>query len=160
MSLTDWAAAGWLVEHRPSQDETRALLGVIDRDLRDSAVAALSPDSQLGLAYNAALQAGTIALAALGYRASRERKHYITIQSLAVTIGADPAIVRRLDAFRKKRNCLVETERSATTVSRYRCVSHRVDAWLPVVPMLRLRKAAPGPRPARLTGDDRRGPID
>jgi len=54
MSLTDWKAAGWLVEHRPTRDETRALLGVIDRDLRDSAVAAPSPDTQLGLAYNAA----------------------------------------------------------------------------------------------------------
>jgi hypothetical protein len=50
MSLTDWKAAGWLVDHEPSQDETRSLLGVIDRDLRDSAVAVLSPDTQLGLA--------------------------------------------------------------------------------------------------------------
>ncbi len=114
MSLTDWKAAGWLVEHEPSQDETRSLLGVIDRDLRDSAVPALSPDTQLGLAYNAALQVGTIALAAHRYRASRERKHYVTIQSLAVTIGADPSIVRRLDAFRKKRN-IGDYERAGST---------------------------------------------
>jgi hypothetical protein len=114
MSLTDWKAAGWLVEHEPSQDETRSLLGVIDRDLSDSAVAVLSPDTQLGLAYNAALQVGTIALAAHGYRASRERKHDVTIQSLAITIGADPAIVRRLDAFRKKRN-IGDYERAGST---------------------------------------------
>jgi len=114
MSLTDWKAAGWLVEHKPTRDETRALLGVIDRDLRDSAVAALSPDTQLGLAYNAALQAGTVALAAHGYRASRERKHHVTIQSLAFTIGADPAIVRKLDAFRKKRN-IGDYERAGST---------------------------------------------
>jgi hypothetical protein len=88
MSLADWKAAGWLVDHEPSQDETRSLLGVIDRDLRDSAVALLSPDTQLGLAYNAALQVGTIALAAHGYRASRERKHYVTIQALALTARA------------------------------------------------------------------------
>jgi hypothetical protein len=104
MSLTDWKAAGWLVEHKPTRDETRALLGVVDRDLHDSEVAALSPDTQLGLAYNAALQAGTIALAAHGYRAARERKHYVTIESLALTIGANPGTVRKLDAFRKKRN--------------------------------------------------------
>ena len=114
MSLTDWKAAGWLVEHEPSQDETRALLGVVDRDLRDSEVAALSPDTQLGLAYNAALQAGTIALAAHGCRASRERKHYVTIQSLAITIGADPVTVRKLDAFRKKRN-IGDYERAGST---------------------------------------------
>jgi hypothetical protein len=114
MSLTEWKAAGWLVEHEPSQDETQALLGVIDRDRRDSQVAALSPDAQLGLAYNAALQAGTIALAAHGYRASRERKHYVTIQSLAITIGADPPTVRKLDAFRKKRN-IGDYERAGST---------------------------------------------
>jgi len=68
MSLADWKAGGWLVEHKPTRDETRALLGVIDRDLRDSEVAALSPDTQLALAYKAALQAGTIALAAHGNR--------------------------------------------------------------------------------------------
>lgn len=93
MSLTDWKAAGWLVDHEPSQDETRALLGVIDRDLRDGEVAELSPDTQLGLACNAALQAGTIALAAHGYRASRERKHHVTIRSPAITMDADPATV-------------------------------------------------------------------
>jgi phosphoribosylamine-glycine ligase len=102
--LAGWRDARWLGEHKPSRDETRALLKVIDRDLRDSAVAAISPDTQLGLAYNAALQAATIALAASGYRASRERKHHITIQSLTHTIGTDAAAVRKLDAFRKKRN--------------------------------------------------------
>ena len=85
--MTGWQAAGWLTEHRPSREETQSLLGIIERDLRDSEVEALSPDTQLGLAYNAALQAGTVALAACGYRAARERKHYITIQSLAHTIS-------------------------------------------------------------------------
>jgi len=45
MRLTGWQAAGWLGEHRPTPEETRALLDVIDRDLRDIAVAANSPDS-------------------------------------------------------------------------------------------------------------------
>jgi hypothetical protein len=114
MSLTGWRDAGWLGEHKPSREETRALLDVIDRDLRDSAVAAISPDTQLGLAYNAALQAATIALAASGYRASRERKHYITIPSLTYTIGTDPVAVRKLDAFRKKRN-IGDYERAGST---------------------------------------------
>lgn len=104
MSLTSWLAAGWLTEHRPTPEETAALFGVIERDLRDSEVEVLSPDTQLGLAYNAALQAATIALAACGYRAARDRKHFVTIQSLAYTIGADVSVVKRLDAYRKKRN--------------------------------------------------------
>lgn len=114
MSLTDWHAAGWLTEHKPTREETRALLGVIERDLRDSEVEALSPDTQLGLAYNAALQAGTIALAACGYRATRERKHHVTIQSLTHTIVADASLVNRLDACRKKRN-LGDYERAGST---------------------------------------------
>jgi hypothetical protein len=114
MSLAGWRDAGWLGEHKPSRDETRALLDVIDRDLRDSAVAAISPDTQLGLAYNAALQAATIALAASGYRASRERKHYISIQSLTHTIGTDAVAVRKLDAYRKKRN-IGDYERAGST---------------------------------------------
>jgi hypothetical protein len=48
----------------------------------------LSPDWRLNIAYNAALQAATAALAAAGYRASREAHHCRAIQSLAFTIGS------------------------------------------------------------------------
>jgi hypothetical protein len=47
---------------------------------------------------------GTAALAAEGYRASREAHHYRIIQSLAFTIGAGKELVIQLDQFRKKRN--------------------------------------------------------
>ena len=50
------------------------------------------------------MQAATAALAAAGYRASRDQHHYRVIQSLRETIGADVALVNLLDAFRKKRN--------------------------------------------------------
>ena len=137
MSLTSWLAAGWLTEHRPTREETQSLLGIIERDLRDSEVEALSPDTQLGLAYNAALQAGTVALAACGYRAARERKHYITIQSLAHTIVADASLVNKLDAYRKKRN-LGDYERAGSTSVREaaeardlaRRIRDDVRAWL------------------------------
>ena len=104
MSLSDWHAAGWLVEHKTTAAEIGELFAVAERDLRDSAVAGLSLDSQLGLAYNAALQLCAAALATAGYRASRERKHYLTLQSSAYTFGADAKLAARLDAFRKKRN--------------------------------------------------------
>jgi hypothetical protein len=45
----------------------------------------ISEDWKLNIAYNAALQAATAALAAAGYRAAREQHHYRTIQSLALT---------------------------------------------------------------------------
>ena len=104
MSLSDWRSYGWLVEHRPTLSEIRDLLVVIDRDLADCRIEALSPDWRLNIAYNAALQAATVALAAAGYRASRESHHYRVIQTLPETIGASSTTVARLDLFRKKRN--------------------------------------------------------
>jgi len=75
-----------------------------DRDLAQCRTPNLSPDWQLNIAYNAALQAATAALAAAGYRAMREAHHYRVIQSLAHTIKADPVLIAQLDKFRKKRN--------------------------------------------------------
>jgi len=104
MSLRDWLNNGWLIEHKTSRQEITDLLAVADRDLADCQAEGLSPDWRLGIAYNAALQAATAALAIAGYRATRAEHHYRTIQSLAYTIGADADIVTRFDAFRKKRN--------------------------------------------------------
>jgi hypothetical protein len=58
----------------------------------------------MNIAYNAALQAATAALAAAGYRPSRDQHHYRVIQSLRETIGADAAMINTFDTFRKKRN--------------------------------------------------------
>ena len=58
----------------------------------------------MNIAYNAALQTAVAALAALGYRAGRENKHYRVIQSLAFSIGLASDLVLLFDQFRKKRN--------------------------------------------------------
>ena len=104
MSLQDWLKSRWLIEHRTSRQEISGLLSMADRDLGQCQTANLSPDWQLNIAYNAALQAATAALAAAGYRAAREALHYRVIQSLAYTIKADTSLIAQLDKFRKKRN--------------------------------------------------------
>lgn len=104
MTLADWERNGWLTAHGTSQREIRDLLAVVERDLADSAAEALSADWRMNIAYNAALQAATAALAASGYRASRDQHHYRLIQSLRETIGADASLVNTFEAFRKKRN--------------------------------------------------------
>ena len=104
MSLRDWLENGWLTEHQTSPQEIADLLSVADRDLDDCQTAGLSPDWRLNIAYNAALQIATAALAAIGYRAARSAHHYRVIQSLAYTIGADAKLIAQLDGFRKKRN--------------------------------------------------------
>lgn len=104
MIFRDWLRNGWLVDHQSSPAEIAELLALVDRDLSDCRIRALSGDWRLNIAYNAALQAATAALAASGYRASRGSHHYLVIQSLAATIGADQNLVRQFDMFRRKRN--------------------------------------------------------
>lgn len=104
MSLHDWQKNSWLVTHETSTQEITALLAIVARDLANAGLVGLAEDWKLNIAYNAALQAATAALAAAGYRAAREQHHYRTIQSLALTINWPAAKVARLDRFRQKRN--------------------------------------------------------
>lgn len=104
MSLKDWLKNSWLVKHDPASQEIADLLGVADRDLNDCQSEGLSADWRMSIAYNAALQTATAALAAAGYRATRDSHHYRVLQSLAFTIGADKGLVAQFDQFRKKRN--------------------------------------------------------
>jgi len=85
LSLNDWLKNGWLIEHKTSPQEIEDLFRIVDRDLKDCEAA----------------------LAAAGYRTSRESHHYRVIQSLVFTIGSDARLVRQFDQFRKKRNISV-----------------------------------------------------
>jgi hypothetical protein len=64
----------------------------------------LPADWRFAIAYNAALQAATAALAAAGYRASRESHHHRVIQSLEFTLAPERKMIDTFDRFRKKRN--------------------------------------------------------
>ncbi|NQU23917.1 MAG: hypothetical protein HQ567_21755 [Candidatus Nealsonbacteria bacterium] len=86
-----------MTEHPSSRQETADLLSVIDRDLHDCQTPGLSADWRLNIAYNAAL-------AAEGYRTTRESHHHRAIQSLTDTLGTDGRTIAQLDALRKKRN--------------------------------------------------------
>lgn len=106
MSLRDWQRNNWLVEHKTNPEEIAALRAIIGRDLANAKVAGLSDDWRFNIAYNAALQAATAALAAAGFRAAREQHHFRTIQSLALTIGWPAPKVDQFDGFRKRRNII------------------------------------------------------
>jgi hypothetical protein len=67
----------------------------------------------LNIAYNAALQTPTAALAAAGYRAGRDSHHYRVIQSLAETLGSQASVIAQLEQLRKKRN-IGEYERAGS----------------------------------------------
>jgi hypothetical protein len=104
MSLQNWLRNSWVVEHTSSSEEIGNLLRLSDRDLAACQAKGLPADWRFAIAYNAALQAATAALAASGYRASRENHHYRIIQSLEFTIAPGTKVVATLDGFRKKRN--------------------------------------------------------
>jgi hypothetical protein len=104
MTLKDWLTNRWLAEHETSAEEVADLLGVADRDLADAKVPGLGTDWQLAIAYNAALQLATLALAAEGYRPDRARAHERAIGSLRYTVSASRDTIDTLDAIRRKRN--------------------------------------------------------
>ena len=106
VSFADWVNNGWLVAHTSSKQEITNLLGIVARDLKDSQAKDVSDDWRFAIAYNAALQAATAALAAAGYRASRDSHHYRVIQSLELTVGKDTKFywhVRRVPQEKKRK---------------------------------------------------------
>jgi hypothetical protein len=113
MSLGDWQRFGWLKEHETSRLEIADLFAIADRDLKACQTPDLGSDWQFNIAYNGALQLASAALAAAGYRADRANHHYRVIHSLAFTVGADAALIRKFDVFRKKRN-ITDYERADT----------------------------------------------
>jgi hypothetical protein len=104
MSLQSWLQNSWLIRHTTSPEEITNLLALSDRDLVACQVKQLPADWRFTIAYNAGLQAATAALAAAGYRATRDNHHYRVIQSLEFTTAPGRTFIDTLDGFRKKRN--------------------------------------------------------
>ena len=105
MSLRDWLAEGRLRPHRTSAREVEDLLRVVDRDLRDAAIGAISADRRFATAYNAALQTATVVVRAAGYRPAGVGHHWLTFQTLAEIMGrGEQGRVDYLDSCRRKRN--------------------------------------------------------
>src|ERR1019366_6470544 len=104
MSLQSWLQNSWLVQHTTSSEEIANLLALSDRDLVACQVKQLPADWRVTIALNAGPQAATAALAAAGYRATRDNQHYRVIQSLEFTTAPGRKLIDTLDGFRKKRN--------------------------------------------------------
>jgi hypothetical protein len=105
MSLEKWAEYGWLKLEPTSRDEIRSLLKIVDRDLKDAAVSAVSEDRRCEAAFAAARTSPTIALRASGYRTAMQTGHHLkTIESLELTIKADARLIQRTKMLSRKRN--------------------------------------------------------
>jgi len=104
-SLAKWAEYGWLKAEPTSAEEIRDLLGIVNRDLADAGVEAISGDRRFEAAFSAARTAANTALRACGYRTTTQPGHHQkTIESLELTIQADPRLIQKLRVLSKKRN--------------------------------------------------------
>jgi len=137
MSFSLWLEKGWLKEHKPTSREIAELLAVADRALKDCKVAGLSSEGKLDMAHNAALQSSAAALAAAGYRASREAYHYYVIQSLSFTLQLEERIIRRLHKLRRKRNIsdyerpgIITEQEAQEMVELAKQIRLQVEAWI------------------------------
>src|SRR5215471_7986184 len=105
MSLEKWVEYGWLRREPTSPNEITDLLGIVDRSLADSKVKAVSTDRRFIAAFNAALCAATTALRASGHRTVTQAGHHVkTIESLELTVKANPKLIQRFKTFNNKRN--------------------------------------------------------
>jgi uncharacterized protein (UPF0332 family) len=105
MTLEDLSGEGRLKKHQTSKKEIQHLLQVVERDLKDSRVPALSLDRKFATAYSAILQAGRAILAARGYRTSGEGHHMTVFNALKSVLDKDRhATLDYFNDCRNKRN--------------------------------------------------------
>ena len=96
---------GRIRRHRTNSQEIARLFRIVDRDLVDASIKALSLDRRFATAYNAVLQAATAVIYSEGYRAHGLGHHSTTFQFIKEAMGSD--IVSLADYFddcRRKRN--------------------------------------------------------
>jgi len=107
VSLTLYLQNRWIRRHRSSRDEISRLLAIADRDIEQSQTPGLGPEWRFDIAYNAALQLATAALASAGYQAERQNKHMRTLECLEFVADIDKDTVSLLDRCRRKRHSAV-----------------------------------------------------
>jgi hypothetical protein len=94
-----------LQPHKTSKAEIQDLLSLVERDLRDAKVQALSSDRRFLIAYEAGLNLSTIALYFAGYETQGTGHHWLTFQLLPEIMGSDYAdLATYFDSCRAKRN--------------------------------------------------------
>jgi hypothetical protein len=108
MSWKQLLAKGNVKAHQTSRQELDNIRALIARDLTDAALAGLSADRRFATAYNAALQAGKIAIACVGYRVSaRSGHHAVTFEAARLAIGSEAvSLTDYFDVCRRKRNII------------------------------------------------------
>jgi hypothetical protein len=108
VTWTKLLASGDVQKHKTAKKELDDMREVIARDLADAAIPGLSADRRFATAYNAALQAISMAIACAGYRVTaRIGHHMVAIECAKLALGS--AADKYADYFetcRRKRNII------------------------------------------------------
>lgn len=138
MSLENLTKIGRLKPHSASKEDVAKLLAAARRNLQETTIPGLSPETRFDLAYKAVMQCGLLALMANGYRPStNEPGHHTTIiQTLPLTIGLDNELMIVLDKMRRTRNVndysgdTVSEEETAACIRSAQSLLAGVTDWL------------------------------
>lgn len=107
MTWQDLVNQGAVRPHTTSIAELSDLRAVVERDLNDAALTALSADRRFATAYNAVLQLSKMAVACAGYRVKGLGAHASTFEAAELAIGQ--TVTRQTNYFdtcRRKRNTI------------------------------------------------------
>ena len=108
MSWTSYLADRKLQHHKTSRKELEELRAVVERDLADAALPALSADRTFAPAYKAALPLSKMAVACAGYRVTSGTGHHQhTFEVVRLALGRDGSPwADYFDTCRRKRNAI------------------------------------------------------
>jgi hypothetical protein len=140
MSLEKWLSENRLAKHKTSKQEIQNLFALVERDIQDAEIDAISNDRRFITAYNAALQLATCALYLSGYKTkpSKGGHHWINFAVLPDILGDGiTEYSAYFDTCRVKRNLsdytssgvvsLGETEELISEVSKFKGV---IQTWI------------------------------
>lgn len=139
MSWLQSLASRKVHKHQTSKQEMDDLRSVVERDLEDAAIPALSEDRRFATAYNAALQTAKMAIACAGYRIGAVPGHHaLTFESASIALGNQAkALTDYFEACRRKRNVIDYTgthiataTEAAEVLERAKEFKRMVEAWI------------------------------
>ena len=138
MTLENLLKIRQLASITPSRADILRLLQAAGRNLDDSRVTAISTENRFDAAYKCVMQSALAALHASGYRTSTSvpGHHQTLIQTLPLTVGADPRQVVLLDRLRKQRNVAdysgdpISSTTLASCVQAAEALLRQVKEWL------------------------------
>jgi hypothetical protein len=138
MSLDNLLKIGQLKAHPPDGAEIGRLLDSAARNIADSKVKAISPETRFDAAYKAIMQASLAAMMASGYRPDTHRPghHQTLVQSLGLTAGIAAPRITVIDTLRRKRNLSDYTGEDIDDSSVGHCIEQasslldEVKAWI------------------------------